>query len=98
MNNSATKTDFPQEQEPQNDAEVRFIRGLPYYSPRTAKQIAFCLDNGSTKEEVVRGIYGKDVVVDRMLDDFIDFYVREPERAKEMFMPYSWTDYSMSQY
>lgn len=81
--------------EPQTEDEIKFIRGLPYYAPQTAKTIAFFLDTGGTKKEILK--QQKKAKTDGLLWeltlDFVDFYLTNTERAKELFMPYSCADY-----
>ena len=81
--------------EPQNSDEISFIRGLPYYDSRTAKMIAFYLDNGGTKDVVMKtakpregALFDADTIT-KMTEVFVDFYLSNPVRAKELFLPYS---------
>ena len=83
---------------PQNDGEVLFISSLPYYAPRIAKQIAFLMDNGETKESILKLFPKADEMFLRMFDAFVDFYISDTERAREIFMPYTCADFSMSAY
>jgi hypothetical protein len=82
--------------EPQNAEEVLFIRGLPFYCPRTAKATAFLLDNGGSKSSILKKLKKpvSDVAI-TMFSNFCDFYINNPKRAKELFKPYSEKDWSV---
>jgi hypothetical protein len=83
--------------EPETPDEALFIRGFPYFAPRTAKQVAFALDNGVSAEILMKRFKGfkhpyLGMDVTDSVHHFIKFYVEHNERAKELFIDYSNTD------
>ena len=45
---------LPLAPEPENQDEILFIRGLPYFAPKTAKKIALALDLGVTPQTLIK--------------------------------------------
>lgn len=78
---------------PTNELEVLFIRGLPYFSPKTAKNIALLLDNGETAVKIKRSLKASDANILSLINGFIDYYTENTVRARELLLPYSQTDY-----
>lgn len=76
----------------QNNAESEFL-GCLYFAPKTCKTIAFALDNGQTTTEILKLILpNSDEQMVNLIKTFIGFYLHEPDRAKELMLPYSCAD------
>ena len=82
---------------PETEEEFLFIRGFPYFAPRTAKAVAFALDNGTKPQDLIKKFKGfkhpyLGMDVTDAVEHFIKFYVENNPRARELFMDYSNTD------
>ena len=88
---------LPLAPEPENQDEILFIRGLPYFAPKTAKKIALALDLGVTPQTLIKKCKGYKhpfcgIDVSDVVEHFINFYAAHIERARELFVEYSNAD------
>lgn len=91
--NDLPRPDAPAPDKPNNEDEVRFMSAL-YYAPRLCKSIASALDLGVAKVHVEKPLLSlKHEGTRELLQTFINFYTAETERARELMLPYSITDY-----